>query len=242
MSKQTLRERLAAKREGLKRQGPGKFLTIKEGTTRIRVLPVGEEKDWAMEVVYFYLGVSGNMGVISPKTFDEKCAIMKANTQLTASKKTEDRELAKKFKPQRKWLVAVIKYKDEKGKEIDTELGVKLLLISGGIYQDMLDLYLDDDSGDFTDPKTGYDLKIKRTGKGKNDTEYTVLRANPSKLDSAFRKEVNIEKMVKEITPTYEETKEIINQYFQLPPAEDDEDDNKGKKDKKKKKKRNKDL
>lgn len=237
MAKETLKERLAKKRESLKKSGPGKFLTVKEGTTRIRVLPVGEEKDWAIESVYFYLGVKDNMGVISPATFSEKCAIMKAHRELSESSNKSDREMATKFKPGRRFLIPVIKYKDEKGKEIDTEVGVKLLLVSAGIYQDMLDVYLDDDAGDFTDPKKGYDLKIKRTGKGKNDTEYTLLRANPTPLDKAYRKEVDLEKMVKEIIPSYKDTKDIIEQYFNLPPK-DDEEDLDEKKDKKKKKKK----
>lgn len=236
----SLKDKLAERREGLGKSGPGAFLaTIKEGTTRFRVLPVGEEKDWAIEVIYFFLGVKGDMGVISPKTFGEKCAIMKAHLELSESKKKEDRELATKFRPQKKFMVAVIRYKDKDGKEIDTELGVKLMLLGSKVYQEMLDLYLDDDSGDFTDPKKGYDLKIKRTGKGKNDTEYKVLAGKQSKLASDYRKNIDLEKMVRDIVPDYKKTKEIIEKYFNLEPADDGDDD---KKKDKKKKKRNKDI
>src|SRR6185369_7077990 len=131
-------------------------------------------------------------------------------------------------------------YKDEKGKEIDKEAGVKLLLVSAGVYQELIDLYLDSDAGDFTDPIKGYDIKIKRTGKGMTDTEYTVLRGNPSKLDKAYRKEVDPEAMVKALVPTYEETKQMLEDFLHLAPEEEEEKSSK--KDKKKKKKKSKDL
>lgn len=233
--KVSLKERLQKKREDLKRQGPGKFLTCKEGTTRIRVLPVGEENEFAQEIVYFYLGLKDNMGVVSPATFGDKCAIMNAYNELYGSKKEEDRAFAKKFKPQRKFFAPVIRYKDDRGGEIDTELGPKLLLLTSTVYQEMIDLYLDEDNGDFTDPINGYDLKIKRTGKGKMDTEYKVLAGKTSKLDKAFRSEVDITAMIKEIVPSYKETKAIIDEFLNLPQEEDDDEEEEVRPKKKKK-------
>ena len=96
----SLKERLAKKREDLKRSGPGKFLTCKEGVTRFRILPVGEEKEFALEAVYFYLGLKDNMGVISPKTIDKKCALHIGYEEMATSKDPSDREFAKKLKPQ----------------------------------------------------------------------------------------------------------------------------------------------
>ena len=239
--KSSLRERLQKRREDLKRSGPGKFFTCKEGITRVRILPVGEENEWGLEVTYFYLGLKDNMALISPATFNEKCAVMDAYTKLSNSKDPADREFAKKFKPSRRFMAPVIKYKDDNGKEIDTESGVKLLLMTGGVYQEAIDLYLDDDNGDFTDPIKGYDLKIKRTGKGKTDTEYKVLTGKVSKLAKEYRAEVDLEKMVREIIPTYKETKVILEEFLNLPPKEDDEEEEAPKK-KTSKKKRSKDL
>lgn len=235
--KLSLKERLQKRRDDLKRSGPGKFLTCKEGITRVRILPVGEETEWAIEVVYFYLGVKDNMAVISPATFGEKCAIMKAYEKLTNSKKEEDRKFAKTFKPGRRFMAPVIKYKDDYGKEVDTEIGVKLLLLTGGMYQEAIDLYLDDDNGDFTDPINGYDLKVKRTGKGKMDTEYKLLTGKPSKLAKEYRGKVDVEKMVRDIIPTYEQTKSIMEEFLNLPERDEEaEEDTKKKPNKKKKK------
>lgn len=238
MAKTSLKERLAQKAKDLNKKGPGKFFTVKEGTTRIRVLPCGEEKEWGLEVVYFYLGLKDNMGVISPATFGEKCAIMEAYNELSASKKASDREFAKKLKPGRKVFIPIIQYTDNKGKEINEEAGAKLMLITPTLYQSAIELYLDDDdNGDFTDPLNGYDLKIKRTGKGKMDTEYSVLVGKPSQLAKKYRKEVDLEKMVREIIPTYKETKSIIEEFLNLPPEGEQEEETP-----KKKKKKSRDL
>jgi hypothetical protein len=226
----SLKERLAKKREDLKRSGPGKFITAREGTTRVRILPVGEEKEFALESTYFYLGLKDNMGVISPKTIGKKCKISEVYEEMSSSKDASDRDFAKKFRPSRRFLMAVVRYTDDKGKEIDKETGVKLMLVGSGVYQELIDLYLDDDAGDFTDPIKGYDIKIKRTGKGKMDTEYTVLRANPTKLPKEYRAIVDLDKMVTEIIPTYKETIAIIEEYLNLPPEEEEEEENPKKK------------
>lgn len=238
VKKRSLKEKLASRRKDLKnRAAGGKFFIIPEGTTRVRPVPVGEEKDFAAEVVYFYLGEKIR-GVISPHTWGEKCAIMNAYNLLTASKKASERELAKKFKPSKRYFVPVIKYKDERGKEVDHQSKVKLLLLSTGTYQEILDLWLDDEFGDFTDPKNGYDIKIKRTGKGLKDTEYSVIRCNPTPLSKKYAGDIyNPEEMAKAITPKYKETKAFIEEFLSLPQDDDEEE-----RPRKKKKKVKRDL
>lgn len=244
----SLVERLAEKRKNLKTGGSGyKFFTPKEGTTRFRILNVDDnkEKDWAMEVTGFYLGKDLGF-VISPKNFGEKCAIMKTYNKFADSANPKDKEFAKNWKPSKKYVAPAIRFLDEKGKEVDTEAGAKLLLLGVGAYGQLLDLYLDTaEAGDFTDTQNGYDIKIIRTGKGKQDTEYNVTKCKETPTPKAFRKEVNLEEMVKAITPSYEETKEMIEKFLQIDPNELDggtSSDKKDKKDKKKKKKKNKDL
>lgn len=241
-TKASLRERLAKQREDLKRSGPGKFVIFKEGTTRIRILPVGEENEWGMEVVYFYLGLKENIAVISPATFGEKCAIMNAYNELSASKSAEDRKFAKKFRPQKRFMAPCIVYKDDYGREVNKERGKSLALMTSGVYQECIDLYLDNDNGDFTDPRRGYDLKIKRSGTGLTDTEYKVITGKITKLPMEWRGEVDLQAMIREIVPSYADTKKIIEEYLNIPQAEDDDEDEKPKKKKVFKKKRSRDL
>lgn len=232
----SLKDRLAKKRKELESKGGNyKFFRIIEGTTRYRGVPVGEEKDWAIEVTVFFLGKDIGY-VISPISFGEKCAIMKAYTELNDSKKESDRSFAKTFKPGKKYMTAFYRYKDEKGKEVDEEAGVKPLMLANGQYQEMIDLFLDEEeAGDFTDPINGYDLKFGRTGKTKTDTEYTVRPCKPTKTFKAFRKVVDLEEMVKGLTPSYKETKELIEKFLSLPPDDEEDDDDKPRKKKKKK-------
>lgn len=233
----SLKERLAKKRKELaQRGGSFKFIRFTEGNTRVRICSPGQEKDWAIESTVFFLGKK--MGyVISPITFGGKCAVMNAYNELSSSKKTSDREFAKKFKPGKKYFAAGYKFKDEQGKEVDKETGIKPIMLVPGQYQDLIDLFLDDDeAGDFTDPENGFDVKMGRTGKGMTDTEYTVRPCKPTPAYKKYRAEVDLEELVKAITPSYKETKELIEDYLNLDPDEEDE------KQPAKKKKKSKDL
>jgi hypothetical protein len=240
---QSLKERLAAKKEKIKKGGGSfKYFVIKEGKTRFRHLPVGEEKDWSIEATTFFLGRDLGL-VVSPFTFGGKCALKAKYDELSSSKDPDDRELAKRIKPGRKFFSPVGKYKDEKGKEPDEEAGVKLLLLTPGCVNELIDLFLDEEFGDFTDPKSGYDIKYQRTGKGKNDTEYSVIRCDKSKLPACWKGTYDPEAMLKELVPSYKDTKALLEQFLSTP-AEDAPEQTKAKEKntKKKKKKKSKDL
>jgi len=216
MAKQSLREKLLDKQKKLKEKGQGgSMIFFKEGVTRWRPVPVGDgESDWGFEVMYVYLNKELG-GYISPKTFGGKDAYIEEWEQMKGAKDEDDRAFAKKMAPKKRYLVAGVKYKDEKGQEIDEEMGVKLALCSGGLYNEMIDLFLDeDDAGDFTDPIKGYDLKTKRSGKGQFDTEYHIMKCKPSKLPKKFRGPYNLEEMIKAVIPTYKQTKEYLEKFL----------------------------
>lgn len=238
--KESLAERLKKKKQELKNKSGGfQWFMVKEGTTRMRALPVGEEVDWAVEVTFFFLGREVG-GVISPATFGEKCPIMAKYQKLSKSSDEDDRALAKKFKPSTKWMVPHIRYKDEKGKEVDEENGAKPALLARSQYQDLLDLFLDDENGDFTHPTDGYDIKYKREGKGQMDTEYSCLPCKPSKLPKKYAKQTyDPIEMAKKCILSYDELKDKLQQFLG---GSSDDDEKSSKKDKSKKKKRKSDI
>lgn len=214
MSKQlALKDRLKKRRDELAKGAKGgyKFFIFKEGTHRMRPLPVGEEREFAVEAIYFYLSKELG-GIVSPATFNEPCAIMEAYQKLKSSENDDDRELAKTIAPKKRFFVPHIKYLDEKGTKVDHDAGIKLAILTNGQYQDLIDLYLDtDEAGDFTNPKDGYDIKYGRTGSGQFDTEYTVRACKSTPLDKKYAKQVyDPETMLKALIPTYEETQEIV--------------------------------
>lgn len=207
------------------------FFTIKEGTTRMRMPQIVEDQEFCVEVIQFFLGKDIG-GVISAASFGEPCPIMELYQKLKEGDE-DDKEVAKKIYPRRRYLGPHYRFKDEKGKEVDLEAGVKLTILTNAIYQAITDMYLDDEYGDFTDPLQGYDFKYKRTGTGQMDTEYSVLACKATKIHPEFRKKVyNPEEMVRELIPTYEEAEVKLNQFLGI--EEEDEDEAPKKKKKKK--------
>lgn len=242
----TRRALMEERSKKLKQKGSGayRYFIFAEGTHRMRMPRIPNDQEFCVEVVFFYLNKELG-GVISAETFGEPCPFMEKYKKLQNSKKEEDKNLLTRLHPSKKFMGPFFKYTDEKGKEIDTDKGVKLALLAPSQYQALTDFYLDEDKGDFSDPDTGYDLKFKREGKGRLDTEYTILDAKPSPLPKMFRKEIyDPEGMVRELLYSYEEAKEMLDKF--LGGDEDEDTSSKPKKskdkDKKKKKKRSSDL
>jgi hypothetical protein len=241
MAKKNLKERLRERQKSLKSKGNGKVLFQKaDEELRVRLLSAGEEQEFIKEVVQFYLG--GDIkGVYSPMTFDEPCAIYEKYEELKKSKDPDDKELAKDLSPKKKYMAAVLVCNDGKGKEYDPE--PKLIQLAQSQYSEIIDLYLDEEEwGDMTDLDEGYDLKLKRTGSGKNDTEYTVKPCQKKAIPKNCRpkEDIDIEALVKEVIPTYEKTQEYIEQYLGGKEESEDteeEDDDMGSKKKDKKEK-----
>lgn len=237
----TTREKMLERKKQLENRSKGGGLIYpKEGTLRVRIKNPGEDNELGIEVIQFYLGEMG--GIISPATFDEPCPFMEKYQELKESDDEDDKELAKRLVPRKRYVIGVIGYKDEKGKEVDPDMVNKGCLIPSSVYQDIIDLYLDEDEwGDMTDEVEGYDIKITRSGKGKTDTKYTTSPCQKKSLDKKYRGIIDLEKIVRNIIPSYEELEEKLSKYLNESPEEDDEDEKPKKKvkekDKKKKKK-----
>jgi len=235
------RERMLARKKKLaEKSGGNGFIFPKEGTMRVRLVSQGPDKEIGMEIIQFYDPKLG--GIISPATFDEPCPFMEKFKELKSSDKEDDQAVAKLLTPRRRYLVGGTLYKDEKGKEIDPDNVRKAILIPRSVYQDIIDLYLDeDDWGDMTDQKEGYDIKITRSGSGKMDTTYSVT-ACPKKDKQPLAKyteEMDLEEIVRKQIPSYDELEEKLDEFLNGANTEEEEDEKpKKKKDSEKKKKK----
>lgn len=210
------REKMLARKKALESKGNGgSMIYPKEGTMRVRLMNQGPDKELGLEVIQFYLGPKVG-GVISPATFDEPCPFMEKYQQLKNSKDETDQELAKDLAPRRRYIIGGTCYKDEKGKEIDPDRVCKPILVPRSVYQDIIDLYLDeDDWGDMTDPEEGYDIKISRSGSGKMDTTYSVTACPGKKpLNPKYVKEMDLEEIVKSMMKSYDELEEMLREYL----------------------------
>ena len=240
---ESVREKMLARKKKLTEKGSGNsFIFPGNGTTRIRILSAGQNEEIAVEVIRIYLG---DHSILSPATFDEPCPIMDKYKELKDSSDEDDKKLAKKMIPSRRYVVAALVYKDEKGKELDYESKPRLVMIPASVYQDIIDLYLDEDeAGDMTDIHTGYDIKIDRSGSGKFDTSYSVRNCKPTKVDMRLLKPVDLMGMVKSQIKSYEELESELDKFLNIPTDDDDDEEEeksskkskKLKKDKKKKK------
>ena len=221
------REKMIARKKELKeRSQGGGMIYPKEGTLRVRVKSRGSDEELGLEIIQFYLGPKEG-GIISPATFDEPCPFMEAYKRLKESKDELDQQLATKITPRRRYVIGVIAYRDEKGKEIDPDRIDKPCLIPRSVYQDIIDLYLDEDEwGDMTDPDEGYDIKITRSGSGKMDTSYSVSPCQKKALNPKYVGEVDLEGIVRKQILPYDELEEKLNDFLQGVDVEEaDEDD-----------------
>ena len=241
----TAREKMMNRKKELASRGTGGgFIYPKEGVTRLRIKSPGMDEELGVEIVQFYLG--GELGgVISPATFDEPCPFMEKYLELKSSDDDDDKELAKRLVPKKKTVLGGIFYKDEKGKEVDTDRINRGILVPNGVYQDIIDLFLDEDEwGDMTDKRDGYDIKITRTGKGKNDTEYSVSPCQKKPIAKEYQGNVDLEKIVRSQIKSYDELEGLLSKFLKVPSTRDDDDERpsktkfSGKKNLKKKKTR----
>jgi hypothetical protein len=237
MDKERIKKLKATKKRIKENQEGGDFIFIKADTTiRVRPLPVAATEEFGLEIVHFFLG-QDIKGVVSPQTFGEPCAIFEEWKRLKDSSDEDDRELAEKFKPKKKYVIPVLQFKDLKGKEIIPKSAGKLVLVTGGIYQTLVDYSLDPEQGDFTDPKKGYDLKLTRTGSGMTNTEYSVIPCRPTPLDKKYNKIYDVAEILRKSMPSYDETKSLLKRFMGK-----DSSSSKSSDQKKKKKKVKKDL
>lgn len=221
----TTREKMLARKKKLTEKGSGSSLVYpKEGTTRVRMKSPGDDQELGMEVVQFYIPDVG--GIISPATFDEPCPFMEKYNELKNSKDDDDKELAKKMVPRRRYIIGGLVYTDDKGSSFDYDGKDKGILIPRSVYQDIVDLYLDEDeAGDMTDPDHGYDIKIIRSGSGKLDTTYSARACKPSSLDSKYRGNVDLESIVRSQIKDYDELQDMLNTFLNETPADEDTDE-----------------
>lgn len=231
----TTREKMLARKKKLAEKASGNgFVFPKNGTTRVRLLSPGPTEELGIEVIRFYLG---DHSVYSPATFDEPCPFMEKYQELNSSKDEDDKKLAKKLVPSRRYVVAGIIFKDDKGREMDYDGKPRGIMVPSSVYQDIVELYLDEDeAGDMTDPKNGYDIKIERTGTGQYDTSYSVRNCKPTKMDKKLLKVVDLQEIVRSQIKSYDELEEELNNFLNNASADDDDDDDEPKKKKSKSK------
>jgi hypothetical protein len=122
-----------------------------ESTVRLLSFPNNDGQPF--KELWFYYNVGNNPGLLSPYQFGRPDPIQELINKLREDDNKESYELAKKLYPKMRAYAAVI----VRGEE---EKGVRLWSFGKQVYQALLNIMLDEDYGDITDPKTGRDVKV----------------------------------------------------------------------------------
>ena len=165
--------------------GSGDFIKIKEGRTKLRILPppAGKESPF-VEVWKHYVRFGDELIVmVCPRLTDkqgDRCVICDEVKELRASGKPSDRNKGYDMRAQLKAMANVVDRKNP-------EKGIQVWELTQGQYDELVAIRTDpDDPCDFTHPLKGYDIHIDRVGTSKEDTKYSVdiaRRSSPLAAD-----------------------------------------------------------
>lgn len=159
--------------------GGADFMKIKEGRSRVRVLPPKEGRTTPFGVVREHFLTANNGTKVSfacPRHAEEPspCPACEKGRELKSSGNPLDRKKADEHWP---GLRVYVNVRDRAEPE-----GPRILGFGRQVWDSILRIAKDpEEGGDFTNPTDeGFDLIIDRTGTGKFDTKYTVSAARTS--------------------------------------------------------------
>jgi hypothetical protein len=150
-------KKMKAKLAALQNKGGGKtnFWRPEEGTSySIRVVPTSDGDPF--KEFYFHYEIGKGSILCPKKNHGEECAICAFASKLYKEGTEESNKMAKKFLARQRFFAPVV----VRGEEKD---GVKLWGFGKNVYQDLINLVLNPDYGDITDPENGTDLSLMST-------------------------------------------------------------------------------
>jgi hypothetical protein len=119
----------------------------------IRLLSFPDNDGQPFKELWFYYNIGNNPGLLAPYQFGKPDPIQELIQKLRDDGSKESYELAKKLYPKmRSYAPVVVRGEEEKG--------VRLWAFGKTVYQSLLNIMLDEDYGDITDPLEGRDVKI----------------------------------------------------------------------------------
>ena len=182
--------------------------------TTVRLLSFSVNDGQPFKERWFYYNVGNNPGLLAPYQFGQPDPIQDLIQKLRDDGSKESYELAKKLYPKmRSYAPVVVRGEEDKG--------VRLWSFGKTVYQSLLNIMLDEDYGDITDPAEGRDVKVvctKAPGRMWASTEVRP-RGKQSKLSDNSDK---TQKWMDEIPDldemytckTYEELEKIVNDWL----------------------------
>jgi len=153
---------------------------------QVRLLSFPNNDGQPFKELMFYYNIGNNAGLLAPYQFNKPDPIQELIGKLRDEGTKESYELAKKLYPKMRCYAPVV----VRGEE---DKGVRIWSFGKTLYQNLLNIMLDEDYGDITDPEHGRDIKVSVTkppGKTYADTKVTPRASQtPLSKDAAQMKQ-----------------------------------------------------
>ena len=205
-----------------KRGKGGKFFNLKDGENSLRLLPPWNETGRAFVEKGSHFNVVKGRSILCPKvTSNKPCPICDLVSELFKTKNKDDRDQALLLAAKTRYLANVLML----DKDSNHDGGVYTFEFGATICKDLLAAFNNPEYGDFTDPQTGVNVRIVKSGE-KMGTNYVTtfsrkstpianweaIKSKLSDLDSL---------LAKELLP-YEKIKGILEGTDTLPERENE--------------------
>jgi len=191
----------------------------------VRLLSFQDNDGQPFKERYFYYNIGNNPGLLAPYQFGKPDPIQELITKLRDDGSKESYELAKKLYPKMRSYAPVV----VRGEE---DRGVRLWAFGKTVYQSLLNIMLDEDYGDITDPTDGRDIKVvcnKPPGRMWAMTEVrprgkdSMLSTDKAQSTGWIQSIPDLDDMY--TCKTYEELEKIVNDWLN---GDDGSDDSEG--------------
>ena len=121
--------------------------------TVVRLMSFPDNDGQPFKERWFYYNIGNNPGLLAPYQFGKPDPIQELINKLRDDGSKESYELAKKLYPKmRSYAPVIVRGEEDKG--------VRLWSFGKTVYQSLLNVMLDEDYGDITDPQDGRDVKV----------------------------------------------------------------------------------
>ena len=189
-------------------------------TVRLIAFPDNDGQPFAER--WFYYGIGANPGLLTPHQFGDADPIQELINKLRDDGSKESYELAKKLYPKmRSYALVVVRGEEDRG--------VRIWSFGKTVYQELLNVMLDEDFGDITDPLEGFDIKVECTKQPGRKWAMTSVRPRPrSTALSDDKKQIkqwmdnlpNLDDMYS--CKSYEDLEKIINEWLDAGAPDED--------------------
>jgi len=180
----------------------------------VRILSFPDNDGQPFKERWFYYNIGNNPGLLAPYQFGKDDPIQELINKLRDDGSKESYELAKKLYPKMRCYAPVV----VRGEE---DKGVMLWSFGKMVYQSLLNIMLDEDYGDITDPIDGRDVKVictKAPGRMWASTEVRP-RGKASKLANSSKEVSTMMESIPSLDElftlkSYEELEKIVNDWL----------------------------